>query len=418
MVFRRSSHVLLGALLVLPLGALPAGAAPRAGAEAPGRYIVVLREGQDPAAVAADHGLALEHRFEHAVRGFAATGQPGKLEELRGDPRVEAAEPDRVVAISAQTLPTGVDRVDADLSATANINGADEQVNVNIAILDTGIQKSHPDLNVVGGYNCTSTNRSNWNDGHGHGTHVAGTAAAKDNGAGVVGVAPGARLRAVKVLGNSGSGFVSWIICGVDWVTKNAGTVGVANMSLGGEFTSAALDTAIANSVAKGVTYAAAAGNSAKDASTFSPARHPDVLAVSAVADSDSRCGGLGPVTAYGADDAFASFSNFGSVVDIAAPGVNILSTTKGGGYGTSSGTSMASPHVAGAAGLYVATHGRDVNADGLVNGADVAAIRAALVGGGVPQAQACDAALRDGFGGFTGDPDSTAEPLVYSKAF
>lgn len=404
--------------MTLPVVAIPVGAAPpRGGDEVPGRYIVVLKAGVEPEAVAATHGLALEHRFEVALRGFSATGAPGRLADLQADPRVESAEPDRVVEPYAQTLPTGINRIDADLSATAKINSVDERVNVDIAIIDSGIQKSHPDLNVVGGYNCTTSKTSNWNDANGHGTHVAGTAAAKDNTTGVVGGAPGARLWAVRVLDGSGSGFLSWVICGVDYVTKNASTIEVANMSLGGEFTSSSLNTAIANSVAKGVTYAVAAGNSARDAATFSPANHPDVMTVSALADSDGRCGALGAATSYGGDDTLASFSNFGSLVDIAAPGVKILSTYKGGGYATLSGTSMASPHVAGTAALYVAKDGRDVNGDGMVNGSDVAAIRTALTSGGVPQVQACDVAAGDGFGGFTGDADGTLEPLVYTKA-
>lgn len=412
---RISSGFLLLALVPV-LAAMPAGATPRAGDAVPGRYIVVVKAGEDPTAVAQAHGVSIEHRFAAALHGFSGVGRPGLLGQLQGDPRVESAEPDRVVEAFAQTVPTGINRVDADLSATANVNGVDDRVDADIAIVDTGIQKNHPDLNVVGGYNCTSSNRSKWEDGNGHGTHVAGTAGAKDNGSGVVGVAPGARLWAVRVLGNSGSGFLSWVVCGVDWVTANAGTIEVANMSLGGEFTSASLNAAIANSVGAGVTYAVAAGNSGEDAATFSPANHPDVLAVSALADSDGQCGGLGAATSYGADDTLATFSNFGSVVDLAAPGVNILSTYKGSRYATGSGTSMASPHVAGAAVLYVATHGRDVNGDGTVNGADVAAVSTALITGGVAQAQTCDATLADGFGGFTGDPDATSEPLVYAK--
>lgn len=414
---RRGAAALAGAGVVFGLGLLAAGAAPKAGDKAPGRYIVVLRAGADADAVADRHGLAIEHRFDAVFRGFSAKGAEGRLTALQDDPDVERAEPDRYVEAFGQTLPRGINRIDADLSATAAIDGTDTRVNADIAVIDTGIDKKHADLNVASGYNCTTSRTTNWGDGNGHGTHVAGTAAAKDNGIGVVGAAPGARLWAVKVLDNSGSGFVSWVICGVNFVTKNAGTIEAANMSLGGQFSSATLDTAIANSVAAGVAYAAAAGNSAKDAATFSPAKHPDVLAISAVADSDGRCGGLGPSTPYGADDTFASFSNFGSVVDLAAPGVSILSTYKGGGYATGSGTSMASPHAAGAAALLLATKGRDVNGDGAVNGADVAAVRDTLITGGVAQTQACEAALNDGFGGFTGDPDATAEPLVYAKA-
>ena len=409
--------VLLGVLL-FSVGPLPVLAGPHNGREVPGRYIVLLKEGVDADTVARRHGLVVEHRYEHVVRGFAAGGGLGKFQALKEDSDIALVEPDRIVEAFAQTLPTGVSRIDADLSPTAKINGADERVDSDIAIIDTGIQGNHPDLYVVGGYNCTSRNTGKWSDGNGHGTHVAGTAAAKDNGNGVVGVAPGARLWAVRVLNNKGSGFLSWVICGIDWVTKNAGTIDVANMSLGGEFVSTALNDALAKSVAAGVTYAVAAGNSNKDAASFSPANHPDVLAVSALADSDGRCGSLGSVTSYGPDDTRATFSNFGSVVDIAAPGVSILSTYKGSSYAKLSGTSMASPHVAGSAALYVASHGRDVNGDGMVNGADVYALQSALVGGGVAQTQACDTGLADGFGGFTGDPDGFPEPMVYTKSF
>ena len=415
--------VLSAVLAFQPLVVLPVNAddgdlvqSPATAAEVPGRYIVLLKEGADMDAVAKKHGLKIEQRYDNVVRGFAATGDAKLLKKLQKlDDRIALIEPDFEVQMFAQTLPTGANRIDADLSATANINGADDRVNADIAIVDTGIQKNHPDLNVVGGYNCTGGNTSKWEDGNGHGTHVAGTAAAKDNGVGVVGVAPGARLYGVKVLNNQGSGFVSWIICGINWVTQNGGVIDVANMSLGGQFTSTALNTAIANAAAKGVVFAVAAGNSAMDAATFSPANNPNVLAVSALADSDGKCGAIGAATSYGADDTFATFSNFGSVVDIAAPGVSIYSTHKGSSYATFSGTSMASPHVAGAAALYVATHGRDVNGDTLINAVDSAAIRLALTTAAVAQTQACSG---DGNGGFSGDPDAFAEPLLYTKTF
>lgn len=416
------------------------------GDEVPGRYIVLLKDQADADAVARDHGLSVERRHD-AVKGFTATGVPGKLKGLKADGRVKLAEQDRVVTLapparfridgddadadgrlgppvrrqgddgdadggkptgtavaqSAQQTPTGINRIDADKSATARIDGSDERVNVDIAVIDTGIQSDHPDLNVVGGKNCADG--KSYADKNGHGTHVAGTAAAKDNAIGVVGVAPGARLWAVRVLNANGSGFISWVICGVDWVTANAGTIEVANMSLGLSGLSDALDLAINNSVAAGVTYAVAAGNSATDASTRSPASNPNVITVSAIADSDGRCGGLGPATSYGADDTFATFSNFGAPVDLAAPGVNIRSTYKGSTYATGSGTSMASPHVAGAAALYKATH----------PAASPAGVMAALVLGGVPQTRACVTSQNDGNGGFTGDPDASREPLVYA---
>jgi subtilisin family serine protease len=182
---------------------------------------------------------------------------------------------------------------------------------------------------------------------------VAGTIGALDNGIGPVGVAPGARIWSVGVLGSNGSGSTADIIAGIDWVTANAGSIEVANMSLGGEFTSQALNDAITRSVNAGVVYVVAAGNSAKNAATFSPANHPDVITVSALADFNGLAGGGAPATCRSdVDDTLADFSNYGSVVEIAAPGVCIYSTWKSGGYNTISGTSMASPHVAGAAAL------------------------------------------------------------------
>jgi subtilisin family serine protease len=239
---------------------------------------------------------------------------------------------------------------------------------------------------------------------------VAGTIGARINGSGVQGVAPNARLFAVKVLDRFGSGSLSAVISGIDWVTANAAAKGikVANMSLGFQGTSASLNTALNNSVARGVTYVVAAGNSGADAQFFSPANHPAVITVSAIADSDGQCGGAGTATAYGADDTFASFSNWGMPVDIAAPGVNILSTYKDGGYATMSGTSMASPHTAGAAALVIASNPAAMPAD----------VKAALLSAATPQTQGCglDPVTGATRGGFTGDPDGAPEPLLDTR--
>jgi len=177
-------------------------------------------------------------------------------------------------------------------------------------------------------------------------------------------------------------------------------------MSLGCQCYSLAMDTAIKKSVAAGVTYVVAAGNSASNASTFFPANHSDVIAVSAIVDTDGKCGGNGPSTGYGADDRLATFSNFGSTVDMAAPGVNIYSTYKSGSYATMSGTSMASPHVAGAAALYKSTH----------PGAAPSDVKDALIANGSDPSTKCD--IGNGSGYFTGDSDGFAEPLVNVKNF
>lgn len=259
---------------------------------------------------------------------------------------------------------------------------------------------THPDLNVSKNISFVQGAKKG-NDDNGHGTHVAGIAAAKDDSNGVVGVAPGARIWAVKVLDRNGSGYLSDVIKGIDYVTANTLQIKVANMSLGCQCYSAAMNTAITNSVAAGVTYVVASGNNAMNASTFSPANHPNVIAVSAIVDTDGKCGGQGKPTGYGADDTFASFSNFGSAVDIVAPGVNIYSTWKNGGYNTISGTSMASPHVAGAAALYKLAHTDSSPAD----------VKASLLSNGSNPSTVCDG---NGSGYFNGDSDVIAEPLVY----
>ncbi len=398
------------------------------------RYIVVLQDwvthpSERAKDLASRHGLSLGHVYHHALKGFSATVPGQRLKNLQDDPDVKSVTADEFVFLVSkevrgpkdpatgkggkggggtqppQVLPTGVDRVNADLNSLASINGVDQRVNVDVAILDTGIDKGHADLNVAGGVNFAAGNPKSYSDGNGHGTHVAGTVAALDNASGVVGVAPGARLWAVRVLDNNGSGFLSDVIAGIDWVTAKADVIDVANMSLGWTESNPDLSPAheaIRNSVAKGVVYVVAAGNDSKDASSFSPATYNEVITVSAVADSDGLGGGFGSATSYGADDTFATFSNFGADVDLAAPGVDILSTLPGGGYGTKSGTSMASPHVTGVAALYVTLFGKPFDAQG------VEAVRQGLLFYAVPQSSP---------DGFTRDPDSFNEPLV-SAAF
>ena len=265
-----------------------AGGHPEAAADGdiiPGRYIVLLKESRSPRAAAARHGLRPQMVYESALRGFAGRLSDKEVRRLRADPSVLSVEPDRIVTVddlhasSSQILPNGIDRIDADLNPASKIDGIDDPLDVDIAIIDTGIQPDHPDLRVAGGVRFLGEDCSggSYADDHGHGTHVGGTAAAIDNDIGVVGVAPGARLWAVKVLNENGSGSLSCVIAAVDWVTANADTIEVANMSLGGN-PSTALCDAIANSAAAGVVYAVSAGNGATDASSRSPANCPDVL--------------------------------------------------------------------------------------------------------------------------------------------
>jgi subtilisin family serine protease len=384
------------------LGSLAAPAT-SAGA-ATGTYIVTLRDGvaagQAAAGQARAYGLQVQHVYGHALNGYAAVMSARAARALAGDASVRSVIADRAVSIDVQTLPTGIDRIDGELSSTASGNGSGS-VSVDVAVIDTGIDLTHPDLNVVGGVNC-STGRS-YRDGHGHGSHVAGTIGARDDGNGVVGVAPGARLWAVRVLNNAGSGSWASVICGVDWVTANAGTIEVANMSLGGTgddtggCSDGGLHEAICNSVEAGVTYAVAAGNSADDAGNHVPAAYDEVITVSALADFNGLPGGgAAPTCRADEDDTLANFSNFGADIDLIAPGVCIYSTWKRGGYNTISGTSMASPHVAGAAALYKAGN----------PGASPAVVQGALQGAGNLDWNDVD------------DPDPTKEVLVNVDAF
>lgn len=346
--------------------------------QAPGRYIVVLRDtGADPGAVAREHvrtyGASVGWVYRYALKGYSATIPADRLGQVRSDPRVAFVSPDRPVqafgkpvAPVARTTPTGVDRIDADRSSRfGSAAGAPA-----VAVIDTG-SGPHADLNVVDGTNCSSGN--SYNDGNGHGTHVAGTIGAKNDAYGVVGVAPGVPIYSVRVLNNAGSGSWSSVICGIDWVTANA--VKVASMSLGGPGSDSpsaadcsnaagdALHTAICNSVTGGTTYVVAAGNDAKDFAGFVPAAYDEVLTVTAMSDSDGKPGALGGSPACRTsegDDVPATFSNWATEAadqahTIAAPGVCINSTWKGGGYKTISGTSMATPHVSGTAVLCIA---------------------------------------------------------------
>jgi subtilisin family serine protease len=364
--------------LVFLVVAVTTALAGQAAAATAGRYIVVLKDGTATGSVAAYHegfaGADVTSRYTHALQGYAATLTPAALAAVKADPRVDFVSADRAVRSSAQSLPTGINRIDGELSSTASGNGSGS-VNVNVAVVDTGIDPTHPDLNVVGGKDCAPG--LGFTDLNGHGSHVAGTIAARDDGNGVVGVAPGARLWAVKVLTDAGVGLTSNIVCGIDWVTSTrtdldpTNDIAVANMSLGGggsddgncgNTNNDAEHRAICRAVQAGVTFVVAAGNDGVDFRTSTPAAYDEVLTVSAISDFNGQPGGGAASTCRSdVDDRYASYSNFAVLAadqahTIAAPGTCINSTYMAGTYDTISGTSMASPHVAGTAALCIST--------------------------------------------------------------
>ncbi|MDQ2684091.1 MAG: S8 family serine peptidase [Chloroflexota bacterium] len=359
---------------------------------APNRYIVRLKPGSSTSSQAAAStydaipGVTVDQVYSAVTRGFAGEFTSGAIDRLLDDPNVLDIRPDRKTWLAAQTVPPGIERIDAHLNPTEAGNGRSQPVDADIAILDTGIYK-HPDLNVVGGKDCANTARSGpFNDISGHGTHVAGTAAAMDNGTGVVGVAPGARLWAVKVFSDDqrGAAYESEVMCGLEFVRQNAGTIEVINLSLGSDYGydlgpchADAYHQAYCNTVASGVTIVAAAQNWTINARTIVPAQFDEVITVSAYYDSDGRRGGLGPdsdCTPRGGrkgiqkDDTFACFSNYGHDIDISAPGMDVYSTYSANAdpeecprttYCYMSGTSMSTPHVAGAVALIADQQGR-----------------------------------------------------------
>jgi hypothetical protein len=428
----RHLHVARSLPAVVLLAALLAGGPAMAEAPAPGgvapdrsRYLVVL---DDEGPRQHDHGTprrvdellagvgaearpdTLRHVYSAALDGFAASLTPAQAARLAASGGVASVEPDQRVVPAAQVTPSGVDRVaDPDVAsqaiATLAIDGADdERVDADIAIVDSGIA-AHPDLNVVGRVDCVTSGGASGrctdgtgDDLSGHGTHLAGTAAAIDDAEGVVGVAPGARLWSVRVLEGLQGGFVSDVLAAIDWVTARADTIEVANFSFGCfDCRTSAMDSAITEAVDAGVVIVASAGNEATSASRVWPANHPDVITVSAVADLDGVSGAIAADSCGDQDDTLADFSNDGPAVDVAAPGTCVVSTAVGGGYVVLSGTSMSTAHVSGAAALLAAKEkpkGR----------AGVLALRAAVVATG------SDAWLDDGG---TVDPDGVKEPLL-----
>ncbi len=458
-------------LAILGLLAMaPAQAQDAPGEAASGRFldvIVVLDDGVGPgggaanrsqaAAIAAAHGVTPSFVYGSALFGYAARIPEARLAVIEGDPQVAYVDLDGTVsirnpglgaqglcdkkpdhpkcqpgdpppeedppvedpppALDPQVTPWGIDRIGADWSAYTGVG-------IDIYIIDTGIDVDHGDLNVVANVNCThESGGAPWmrtvtcvaddgNDDNGHGTHVGGTAAALDNGVGVLGVAPGANLTAVKVLDQNGSGKFSWVIAGMDYVTDEVianGEPAVANMSLSGGGSKSgtctgagytgtdALYAAACNAANAGVILAVAAGNGDADAANSVPAAfHDAVITVSATNASDDW-----PYWSNWGNDSAAWTGNNSAPVAIAAPGVNVLSTWNDGLLNTISGTSMATPHVAGAIALWL---------EGTSQSADYSAFtnaRAALLG-------AAESTV--GFNNTSGNPH--AEDLLDASGF
>ncbi len=312
-------------------------------ARASGQYIVTLR---DPDATGTAwveaRGVVAEHVFDHSVRGCVLRGTPEMAEELRGDPTVASVEQDQVVSLGASAdaadddLEVSADAVQFTPGGITRVGGSAITAGQLAWVIDSGVDLDNDDLFVVKplSRNFVRAEPNRGEDVFGHGTHVAGIIAARNNDIDVVGVVPGNPVISVRVLDATGSGLISEIIAGVDYVASIARAGDVVNMSLSTRTRSAAIDQAVLRAANRGILFALSAGNNNVDASTASPAGvdHPNVFTVSAV----------------GGDDCKASFSNFGPAVDFAAPGVGITSLAIGGGTVKLNGTSQAAPHVAG----------------------------------------------------------------------
>jgi subtilisin len=395
---RLLAPLLCAAFLLLP-SAAQADSEP-----VPGQYIVVLKHDAVLSQVVASHeataGADVLFVYGHALNGYAARLTPLGLSVVRADPQVDYVAQDMrgddltqgkakpppppppPPWNTPQTLPTGIDRIDGDQSSQLSGDGQGTFGGPPVAIVDTGIDGAHPDLNVAGGVNCvgpiSSANDGTYNDGMGHGTHVAGIVGAKDDAYGVVGLAPGVPLYSVRTLDANGSGTSSGQLCGVDWVTANAAALGirVANFSQVsvlpkqddgncGNTNADPLHQAICRSTASGVLWVAGMGNSVVDVSTGpnqAPMGYGEVLSATAIADANGTAGGGGSIGCRTGevDDRYASFSAYvSSPADqahtVAEPGVCINSTWKGSTYSLQSGTSMAAPTASGTAELCIA---------------------------------------------------------------
>jgi subtilisin len=406
-------HVVLAGLVVAGVGLAPAAEA------AVVDYIVVLREGVPLQAHLKSLRITPQRTYSHAATGYQATLNDPQYKRVLSSPDVTILTPNGVVASipptpakveeppqPPQEPSNGVKRIGGLSSPTAAIDGVDTRIDIDVAVVDTGVEATHPDLNVVGGADCSGKNGGHLQDKHGHGTLVAGFVGAIDNAIGRVGVAPGARIWSVQVTNNAGIVTDGALLCAVDWLTANASTIEIANLSIAGPHPPTEncgiaprkkdgdpIHAAICNSVGAGITYVVAAGNDSTDTIEVKPASYEEVITVSGISDKDGMPGGLGGnlnCLPEEVDDTFATFSNFGAAVDIAAPASCIGSTYLGGSYAVSSGTSFATPLTAGGAALYLVNNPSASPAD----------VRAALI------------SLAEA-GPIPGDPDTFPEGIL-----
>ncbi|MFC9802963.1 S8 family peptidase [Streptomyces bacillaris] len=349
-------------------GAAPAPMGTVYGADAEtavaGSYIVMLGEKADKSKLAKEYGGKLQRNYSSSINGFSASGlSETEAKRLAADPAVAKVVQNKKFSINAtqENPPSwGLDRIDQTETAGDNAYNYPDSAGEGVTayVIDTGVRVTHEDFEgrATSGFDAVD-NDDDADDGNGHGTHVAGTIAGASHG-----VAKKAKIVAVRVLDDNGSGTTEQVIAGIDWVAANASGPSVANMSLGGG-ADPALDEAVQKAIAAGVTFGVAAGNESSDAGQVSPARVPEAITVASSTEADEQ----------------SSFSNYGSIVDIYAPGSDITSTWNDSDTGTNtiSGTSMATPHVVGAAAVYLAG-----NPD-----ASPEAVAAALTEGATPDA-------------------------------